>query len=107
MSRIDRRSIDAMPINALRDELVWALEQQFALVEALKELPEIAPVPALHLLSEAASWPGDWERGKAMAHEHGIDAIPPVSECENGAGLWARIRAGLIKGSGFNSTASF
>jgi hypothetical protein len=96
VSRVDRRSIDSMSIEHLRNELVWEMEQKFAMMEAFKELPEVAPVPALHYLNDLSTYPRDWEKGKQMQREHSIEAIPPVSECETGAGLWSIIRAALV-----------
>lgn len=97
MGRIDPKYIERRDREELARELTWELERIFALREAFKELPEVAPVEALHLLNEFSTYPRDWERGKQMQRQFGLDKIPPNSECESGAGLWALIREALTK----------
>ena len=94
MGRVDERSIGT-DVDALRRELIWEWEQKLALVEAFRDLPEMAPPDALHFLSSLAG-PGDWERGKALAGKYSSDVLPPNSECETGAGLWVVIRAAVV-----------
>lgn len=67
-----------------------------ALVKALRELPEVPDWRVLHLLSRAAQFPEDANIGKRMQREHGLDAIAPKVEYEMGAGMWSRLRAGLL-----------
>lgn len=99
MSRVDRSFIDRMTIEQLRDELADELEQKFALMEAFRDLPEVAPIPAQRLLGECSTWPRDSDRGKALQRVHGSSVIPLKSEYECGAGLWALIRDALQKQS--------
>ena len=95
MGRVDKAYIERRDRAGLARELTFELERIYALREAFKELPEVPPVEAMHLLSEFATYPRDWERGKKM-QAAGLD-IPPNSECESGAGLWALIREALTK----------
>ncbi len=44
----------------------------------------------------AARHPQDWEAGNKIQREMGLERVPPVSECESGAGLWVRIRRWLV-----------
>ncbi|MGR3525044.1 MAG: hypothetical protein ACU0CT_03480 [Paracoccaceae bacterium] len=53
-----------------------------------KEIPE--PYILMEL-GHYAEWPADWERGKALQRDLGSEAIPYKTECESGAGLWARL----------------
>ena len=97
MARVDRAYLERRTKESLVNELTWELERVFALREAFKELPEVPPVEAQHLLHEFSTWPRDWERGKKMQSQHGGEAIPFKTECECGAGLWALIREALVK----------
>lgn len=93
MARLDPNYLQQRSEDQLRNELRFELERILALREAFMELPDVAPVEALHLLSEFATYPRDWERGKKM-QAAGLN-VPPNSECESGAGLWALIRDAL------------
>lgn len=93
MARLDPNYLQQRSADQLRNELRFELERILALREAFRELPDVAPVEALHLLSEFATYPRDWERGKKM-QAAGLN-VPPNSECESGAGLWALIRDAL------------
>ena len=106
MSRIDRRYIDSLTVQALRNELTWELEQKFALIEAFKELPDVAPVEALHYLSEFSTYPRDREKGKQMQREFRSEVIPPNAECESGAGLWSILRDALRSARAFDKAAT-
>jgi hypothetical protein len=97
MTRLDPAYLERRTADQLRKELAWELERHLALREAFKSVPEVCPVEAQHLLSEFATYPRDWERGKQLQRIHGSEAIPPNSECESGAGLWALIREALTK----------
>lgn len=99
MTRIDPSYLEGRSAESLRKELAWELERLAALREAFQDLPEVAPIPALHLLNDFSMWPRDWDRGKELQRKHGLAAIPPNSECECGAGLWAIIREALTKTS--------
>lgn len=94
---VDESYINRLSIAELRRELVDALEFQFGLMAALRDAPELARPFVLHRLSQGATWrDGDHDTGKLLQRKHGLDAVPPVSECESGAGLWWRIRQGLL-----------
>ena len=75
---------------------LWT-RRYFELIRALKEWPKLPPPNVLKWLSSAGTWPDDWERGKIMQRELGLDAIPPKTECEQGAGFWDRITGGAWK----------
>jgi hypothetical protein len=77
-----------------REHEYWAL-RGIALTKAFKELPEVPPVTVLDLLSDAGNFPEDWERGKAMQRKHRLEAIPPRTEYEIGAGVWSRLLSGF------------
>lgn len=87
---------NVMTVEELRREYRRFVDDYYALINALRDAPEIPPRRVLLSLGQAASYPQDHERGKRMQREHGADAIPWKSECEGGAGLWFRIRAGLL-----------
>jgi hypothetical protein len=87
---------NTLSLEELRREIRFEWDQKHALVKALRDPPEVPPTIVLHLLSRAGTWPDDNSRGKQMQREHGLDAIPPKSEYETGAGLWHRIRQGLL-----------
>lgn len=93
---IDERSIDGMSEKQLRDELKFELNKNFALMEAFRNLPEIANPTALWHLSDFADHQRDWERGKMMQRDASLEEIPPNVEYEVGAGLWSIIREALI-----------
>lgn len=92
---VDRSYIDKCGVEELREELVLALEKQFSLVAALRDLPEVPDIPALFLLGSAGKWPEDKEKGSELQRRLGSEVIPYKTEMELGAGLWWRIREGL------------
>lgn len=81
----------------MTDDASFYLSREIAFCEALENLPEVPPIPVLDMLEPAAKWPQDWERGKALQRKHGLEAIPPKAEYESGAGVWSRIRQGLLE----------
>ncbi len=87
---------NTLTIEQLRREVRRCWDTERELHEALRAAPELPSPRLLDFLSSGASWPGDWEQGNQMQRDAGLDAIPPVSECERGAGLWFRIRRGLL-----------
>lgn len=89
-----------MGVDELRRELRQAWDDHYALLDALRDLPEIPSSRVLHILSHAAKWPEDHNAGKIIQREVGLNAIPPVSECEGGAGVWQRLRAAAIRAQG-------
>lgn len=93
---VDESYINRLSIEELRRELIDALSLQFGLMAALRDAPQLAPPFVLRRLSQGATWrDGDHDTGKLLQRKYGLDAVPPVSECESGAGLWWRIRQGL------------
>lgn len=58
---------------------------------ALRDQPKLPEPRVLSHLNRAAKFPEDWERGKQMQRKLGLDAIPPNTECEMGAGWWNRV----------------
>lgn len=87
---------DTLSVEQLRREVREAWDDTDALMTALRKLPEVPPYRVLLLLSQAAKDPEDWERGKAMQRALGTEKVFPKSEAESGAGLWWRIRRGLL-----------
>lgn len=87
---------NTLPLEDLRREVRRSWDRENHLVIALRTLPEVPDWRVLHLLSRAAKFPEDGNIGKAMQHVHGFDAIAPRVESEMGAGLWSRIRSGLL-----------
>lgn len=77
-----------------REHEYWA-RRGMALTMAIKELPDVPPVHVLDMLSAAGKFPEDWERGKVMQRQHRLEAIPPRTEYEIGAGVWGRLLAGF------------
>lgn len=75
-------------------------QQLYALIQALHDWPKMPEPMLLKLLGEIGSkHHEDGDRGKRLQTELGLDAIPPVSECEWGAGLWDRITNGAWRQS--------
>lgn len=87
---------NTLSISELRAALRYALDVQYGILHALRDLPQFPPPGVLIHLASAARYPDDWSRGKELQKEYGLEAIPPKTECELGAGLWNRIRAALL-----------
>src|SRR5882724_10503478 len=87
---------NTLSLEELRREIRFEWDQKYAVIAALRDLPEVPPVIVLHLLSSAGKWPDDNSMGKQLQRKHGLDAIPPKSEYETGAGIWSRIRGGMV-----------
>jgi hypothetical protein len=92
---VDENYINRLSPDQLRRELLLALEFQMELLDAMKNQVELPSPYVLKCLDHGATWPEDKGVGQILQRKHGLDAVPPVSECENGAGLWWRIRQGL------------
>jgi hypothetical protein len=91
-----------MTTEELRREVRDLWDQKDALNKALRDLPEVPPVDALRAISSAAMnihYPKVWELGKVLQRKHGLTAVPPKTEYEAAAGLWARIRIGIKIGA--------
>ncbi|GGE36486.1 hypothetical protein GCM10007276_12480 [Agaricicola taiwanensis] len=89
---------------ALRRENERLWRQIIAFNDALIDLPEVPPVAVLDLLSDAGARghmlqpPKNFgAAGKMMQRQYGLDAIPPNSECEAGAGYWKHLRERLLR----------
>lgn len=91
--------ISSYSLDELRTELAWEIDLRLALIDVFRELPEVPSVAALRALCDLSSWRRDHELGKQMQRKYGIAAVPPKSEYEDAAGLWARIRPALIEPS--------
>ncbi len=85
-----------LTIEELRREVRECWDREHAIIEALRGLPEMAPPWILLFFSRASKWPEDSNLGKMLQRKMTLDAIPPKSECETGAGVWYRIRKGMM-----------
>jgi hypothetical protein len=80
-------------------ELEFFSSRYYEILDALAEWPKMPSPIVLKQLASAGKWATDSPRGKALQAELGLDAIPPVSECELGAGFWDRITNGAWRQS--------
>jgi hypothetical protein len=85
-----------LTIEELRREVRECWDREQAIVDALRDLPEMAPDWVLIFLSRAGQWPEDNSLGKLLQRKLGTSAVYPKSECESGAGIWYRIRQGML-----------
>ncbi len=85
-----------LTIEELRREVRECWDREHAIIAALNDLPEMAPPWVLLFFSRASQWPADSNLGKMLQRKLGLGAIPPKSECETGAGVWYRIRQGML-----------
>ncbi len=69
----------------------YLTEDYYALLNALRDRPELPPPLVLQILSYCGTWPEDWEEGKRIQAERGLETVPPKTECEIGAGWWHRV----------------
>lgn len=97
MPRCPVSHIKSLSPEWLRGQLAWELEQKNALIDAFRDLPDVPPIPAQHLLFWLSDGGRDWARGKELQRKHGYQMIPPKYECEAGAGLWSLLREALKK----------
>jgi hypothetical protein len=97
MFKVDESHLNNLTIEQLRAEVHDFAGRWIALSDAMRELPDLPRPELLHVLGDFAKWPEDHERGKLMQRTHTLAEIPPVSECEGGAGVWSVIRAALIE----------
>jgi hypothetical protein len=93
---IDENYVNSLTVEELRRELIHSLEVQHGILFALRDLPEFPSGFVLKHLGTAAKWPEDNELGKKLQREVGPQVIPFKNECEGGAGVWHRIRQGLL-----------
>lgn len=87
---------NTLTIDELRREVRECWDREQAIINALRELPEMAPPWILLFFSRASKWPEDSNLGKLLQRKLRLAAIPPKSECETGAGVWYRIRQGML-----------
>jgi hypothetical protein len=78
-------------IAELEREHQYLVDKLYPLLDALRDLPELPPPRVLLTLSHAADFSKDWNTGKRIQREKGLGAVPPKTECEEGAGWWHRI----------------
>jgi hypothetical protein len=87
---------NTLSIDELRKEVRRSWDREHALLDAIRDWPELPPVKVMDILSHAGKWPADWERGKELQRKHGLDAVPPRTEYELGLGVWSRMRDALM-----------
>ena len=92
---IDQPYENTFSLEDLRKEVRRQWDARNALVRALRDLPEVPDWRVQRLLGMADT-NEDANIGKRLQREHGFDLIAPKFEYEIGAGLWHRIREGLI-----------
>ena len=68
-------------IAALEAELSREVRANYALTEALRDLPEMLPGSVLMDLSHIGKWPEDWDKGKSLQRQFGLEVISPKTEC--------------------------
>ncbi len=78
-------------LEELRREYRYFVDNFYALLHALRDQPELPPPFVLLHLGTIGKWPADYEAGKKVQQERGLDAVPPKTECEIGAGVWTRL----------------
>lgn len=87
---------NTLSIEDLRREVRRGWDLEHDMMKALRDLPEVPSYRVLLLLSGAAKFPDDANIGKQLQATHGREVIPYKLECEMGAGLWSRIRNGVL-----------
>lgn len=87
---------NTLSVEELRRELRRAWDVHYGFMKAIRDAVDMPDPFILKEISYAARHPQDWETGNKIQRELGFERVPPVSECESGAGLWVRIRRGLV-----------
>jgi hypothetical protein len=95
----DMDYINSLSVDELRRKLAWEIDLRLALRETFRDMPENPSHLALRALCDLSSWQRDHALGKKIQRERGLAAVPPKSEYEDAAGLWARIRPVLVNPS--------
>lgn len=95
MFGVDENYLNRLTTDQLKDEVRDYAGRWIALTDAMQTLPELPSPELLHVLGAFADL-SDHERGKQMQRTRTLAEIPPVSECEGGAGVWSVIRAALM-----------
>lgn len=85
-----------LSIEELRAEVRMCWDRELALAHAIRDIPEMPSPFVLLFLSRGSHWPEDSDLGKMLQRKLGIGKVPPKSECETGAGVWYRLRQGLL-----------
>lgn len=75
----------------MADENTYYADRYYELLWALRDLPEVPPSGVLKTLGSIGKFPEDYTEGKRIQRERGLDVVPPVTECEIGAGFWHRV----------------
>ena len=95
MFKVDENYLNRLSVEQLKNEVHDFAGRWIALQTALRELPELPSAELLHVLGDFARWE-DHARGKSIQRRLGLDSVPPVSECEGGAGVWSIIRQAML-----------
>lgn len=66
-------------------------DQYYALLWALRDLPKVPSPIVLNTLGAIGKFPEDYEEGKRVQRERGLNVVPARTECEIGAGFWHRV----------------
>ena len=69
-------------------------KKHYAVLEALAGWPKMPDPFVLQIFGQAANGSEDKARGSKLQRELGLSVIPPVAECESGAGFWDRVTNG-------------
>jgi len=96
VSEQDEPYENSLTVEELRRELRRCWDIENALIRSLKDLPDVAPPRVCLFLNRAAKWREDNNIGIMLQRKHGLTVVPPKSECEGGAGVWYRIRQGMM-----------
>jgi hypothetical protein len=66
-------------------------DRYYALLYALRDRPELPSPIVLNSLGGIGTFPDDYNEGKRIQRQRGLDAVPAKTECEIGAGFWHRV----------------
>jgi hypothetical protein len=72
-------------------EDTYERDRYYELLWALRDLPEVPPPMVLISLGTIGTFPDDYNEGKRIQRERGLEIVPPKTECEIGAGFWHRV----------------
>jgi hypothetical protein len=75
----------------MSDNAQYERDRYYGLLHALRDLPVLPPPFVLVCLGTIGTFPDDYNEGKRIQIEYGLDAVPPKTECEIGAGFWHRV----------------
>lgn len=75
----------------MADDDNYYKDRFYPLLWALRDQPELPPPLVLHTLSQCGDFSKDWNEGKRIQRQYGLDAVPATTECEIGAGFWHRV----------------